>query len=149
VLALSAVDASLGAFDTILVLRNNLGLAGPHGDAARLLRRLAAITTERGRIVTDSVDPDRLADPAFRTYRPDAGTRLRAQRYRVRFRKYATPWFHYLMVSPAELEQLVGGAGWRLLRLLDDGSPRYIAVLEKASSAAKQRALRQERSGSS
>jgi SAM-dependent methyltransferase len=134
VLRLGDVDESLGAFDTVIVMRNNFGLVGEEVDAAKILRRLAAITTERGRIVTDSVDPDRLDDPAFRNYRGKAGgtVRPRAQRLRVRWRTYATPWFYYLMFSPRELEQLVEGTDWRVLRFVDDGSPRYAAVLEKA-----------------
>ena len=131
--SLSNLDDSLGVFDTILLLRNNFGLVGKEGSAARLLRRLAAITTVHGRIITDSVDPDRIADPVFRTYRlnDETSVRPRAQRYRVRWQQYATPWFYYLMFSPAELEQLVVGTGWRMLRLIDDGSPRFAAVLER------------------
>jgi SAM-dependent methyltransferase len=133
VLPLGAVDASLGLFDTIVIMRNNFGLVGKERSARRLLRRLADITTERGRIVTDSVDPERVPDPVFRTYRlrGEGSVRPRAQRNRVRFRTYATPWFYYLMFSPAELEQLVAGSGWRVIRFVDDGSPRFAAVLEK------------------
>ena len=35
------------------------------------------------------------------------------------------------MFSPTELVRLVAGTGWRVLRLIDDGSPRYAAVLER------------------
>jgi hypothetical protein len=35
------------------------------------------------------------------------------------------------MFSPAELEQLVAGTGWRILRFIDEGSPRFAAVLER------------------
>jgi SAM-dependent methyltransferase len=131
--SLTNLDRSLGVFDTILVLRNNFGLVGKEGSAPRLLRRLAAITTERGRIITDSVDPDRIADPVFRTYRlkDDSALRPRAQRYRVRWQQYATPWFYYLMFSPEELTRLVVGTGWHVLRMIDDGSPRFAAVLER------------------
>jgi SAM-dependent methyltransferase len=131
--SLADLDGSLGVFDTILLLRNNFGLVGKEGSAARLLRRLAAITTARGRIITDSVDPERIADPVFRSYRvkDESAVRPRAQRFRVRWQQYATPWFYYLMFSPAELEQLAAGTGWRILRFVDDGSPRYAAVLER------------------
>lgn len=134
VLSLGDVDPSLGLFDTIVLMRNNFGLVGTERSTARLLRRLARITTGRGRIVTDSVDPERVPNPAFRTYRlrGEGSTRPRAQRNRVRWQRYATPWFYYLMLSPAELEELVAGSGWRILRFVDDGSPRYGAVLEKA-----------------
>ena len=39
------------------------------------------------------------------------------------------PWFDYLLVSPAELEQLVDGTGWRIERFIGDGSPRYVAII--------------------
>jgi SAM-dependent methyltransferase len=134
VLRLGNVDGSLGVFDTVLVMRNNFGLVGKEVDAPRILRRLAEITSERGRIVTDSVDPERVEDTAFRTYRGKAGGTIPpgAQRLRVRWRNYATPWFYYLMFSPQELEQLVSGTGWRVRCFVDDGSPRYAAVLEKS-----------------
>jgi SAM-dependent methyltransferase len=131
--SLADIDHSFGVFDTILLLRNNFGLVGTEDSAPRLLRRLAARTTDNGRIITDSVDPDRVADPVFRTYRlkGDSTVQPRAQRYRVRWQQYATPWFYYLMFSPAEMEQLVAGTGWRVRSCIDDGTPRFVAILEK------------------
>jgi SAM-dependent methyltransferase len=124
VLPLAEVDASLGDFDTILLLRNNFGLVGTAARAPGLLRRFHALTSPRGRIVTDSVDPERHEDPAFRSRRG-------AHRFRVRFRNYATPWFRYLMLTPRELERLVAGTGWLVRRVIEDDSPRFVAVLEK------------------
>jgi len=130
VLSVVDLDPSYGVFDTILFARNNFGLAGGEHEARRLLRRLHGLTAEDGRIVTDSVDPERHEDPAFQAYRKRAG-RTQSQRYRVRWREFATPWFRYLMLSPADLERLAEGAGWGVVRFLDDGSPRYAAILEK------------------
>jgi SAM-dependent methyltransferase len=127
VLALADVDTSLGAFDTVIVARNNLGLAGDGRRARTLLRHLRSTTTARGRIVTDSVHPDRVD--------PDVRVSGRVPRYRVRWRGYASPWFRYLMLEPAELEPLVAGTGWHVLKVLDDGSPRYGIVLEKEAGA--------------
>ncbi len=121
-LALCDVDESLGLFDTILILRNNLGLAGTDAAGRRLLLRLHRLTGERGRLVTDSVDPARL-EPE---HRETANRRIR-----VRFRTHASPWFRYVMLAPDEVGPLVDGSGWRVARLLDDGSPRYGIVLEK------------------
>jgi SAM-dependent methyltransferase len=121
-LGLAEVDDTLGSFDTILILRNNLGLAGSDAAARGLLRRLQGLTTIRGRIVTDSVDPLRLDDE----HRESP-----THRFRVRFRTYASPWFRYAMFAPGELERLLEATGWHVARLLDDGSPRYGIVLEK------------------
>lgn len=135
-LSVADVDPALGVFDTILLLRNNFGLVGTEAGARRLLRRLDAVTSDRGRIVTDSVDPDRHDDPVFRSYRPrKRAARPHAQRFRVRWKKYATPWFYYLMLSPSDLERVVDGTGWRVLRLVEDASPRFVAVLEKERGA--------------
>jgi hypothetical protein len=48
---------------------------------------------------------------------------------RVRYRRYASPWFDYLIVSPEELESLIDGTGWRVGRIIE-GEPLYVAVLE-------------------
>lgn len=118
------LDESLGVFDTVLLFRNNFGLIGPEDRAPIFLRRLHKLTSERARIVTDSVDPARIDDPAQKD--------SPGHRFRVRFRKFATPWFYYLMLAPPELEQLVDGTGWVVVRVLADDTPRYVAILEKA-----------------
>lgn len=123
--ALALADATpeaLGLFDTVLVLRNNLGLAGNLDAAPPALRRLAALTTPAGRLLTDSVHPDRLDTLSRGTGR---------DRYRVRWRQFASPWFRYLMLTPDEVEHLVEASPWRVLRLVDDGSPRYGIVLAR------------------
>ncbi|HJZ61773.1 MAG TPA: methyltransferase domain-containing protein [Miltoncostaeaceae bacterium] len=129
VCGLADAGEAMGVFDTVLLLRNNFGLADDGMRAAPLLERLAALTSARGRIVTDSVDPAR-ADPVFRDGAPGAPA---APRIRVRWQHRATPWFRYLMLPPEGLERLVAGTGWRVVRVIDDGSPRFAVVLEKAS----------------
>lgn len=115
-----ATPEALGMFDTVLVLRNNLGLAGDLDATPAALRLLAALTTPAGRLLTDSVHPDRL-DPLSR------GTGH--ERYRVRWRQFASPWFRYLLLTPEDVERIVEGSPWRVLELIDDGSPRYGIVL--------------------
>jgi SAM-dependent methyltransferase len=134
---IAELDDSLGSFDTVVLLRNNFGLAGRGGRVSTLLRRLTSITTESGRIVTDSVDPSRLDEAAFRDYENPS-----EQRFRVRFGRLATPWFTYLMLSPTDFEELVAGSGWRVLRMLDEGSPRYAVVLEKIPAGTAVRVSR-------
>ena len=119
VLALGDVDATLGTFDTILLARNNFGLAGSEEEAPAVLRRLIGLTSVDGRIVTDFVHPARDRDGH------------RGHRFRVRFDVYAPLCFRYLMLTPHEVERLVEGTGWHLLRVFDDGSPRYVVVLER------------------
>lgn len=132
VASILAVDPALGPFDTILIVRNNLGLAGPGGEAAGFLDRLAALAAPGGRLITDSVHPDRV-DPSFhrRGEGGPAGVAPTDLRYRVRWRHWASPWFRYLMRTPEQLAAMVAGSGWRLAEVLDDGSARYTVVLER------------------
>jgi SAM-dependent methyltransferase len=129
-LSLADVDASLGLFDTVLIVRNNMGLGGP-GGAAELLDRLAAITTPRGRLITDSVDPGRIDDAAIRAGTAAGTAGVFGQRLRVRHMAFASPWFHYVMTSPDAFAALVEDSPWRIARIVDDGAPRYGVVLEK------------------
>jgi SAM-dependent methyltransferase len=133
-LAIEDLDASLGVFDTVVMFGNNLGLLSGKTKGRRLLRRLAAITSDRGRILGETTDPARTEDPEHLGYhaRNRSRRRLRGQlRIRIRYRELATPWFDYLFVSPAELEELVAGTGWQLARSLEDEGATYVAVLEK------------------
>lgn len=129
-LALADVDAALGPFDTVLIVRNNFGLGGPDG-ARQLLERIATLTTPRGRLITDSVDPYRIDDEAIRAGTEAGGTGVYGQRLRVRHGRFASPWFHYVMTSPEAFAALVEGSPFRVERIIDDGSPRYGVVLAK------------------
>jgi SAM-dependent methyltransferase len=127
------VDASLGTFDTVVMLGNNFGLFASRPKARRLLRRFHALTSGRGRILAETRDVYRTDDRAHLAYheRNRRRGRMAGQiRIRVRFREQATPWFDYLMVSRDELEELLAGTGWRLSRTLDSDD-MYIAVIEK------------------
>jgi hypothetical protein len=53
-------------------------------------------------------------------------------RLRIRFKKYATPWEDYLMVSKEEMEQSIVGTGWKIDRFIDGTYATYYAVLVKA-----------------
>jgi SAM-dependent methyltransferase len=134
VLGLEDVDASLGLFDSILLYGNNLGLLANAGRARRLLRRLAAATTPRGRILGGSMDISTSDDPEHQAYfaRNAARRRLPGQvRLRARYRALVDPWSDWLFLSKSELEELAAGAGWRVVRYSDATGARYVAVLEK------------------
>lgn len=127
------VDATLGMFDTIVMLGNNFGLFASRAKARRILRRFHTLTTDRGRIVAETRDIYDTEDPDHLAYHERNRRRARMAgqiRMRVRHRKLKTPWFDYLMVSREELEQLLAGTGWHLARTLD-ADDTYIAVIEK------------------
>lgn len=52
-------------------------------------------------------------------------------RIRVRYRKYATPWFDHLFVSQDEMAALLTGTGWVVRQFVDSDAASYIAIIEK------------------
>jgi SAM-dependent methyltransferase len=136
-LPLAAVDRTLGLFDTVLMMCGNFGLFGTEEEARRLLRTLYEISPPEGRIVFDSLDPSLTDDSRNLAYqaRNRALGRPRGQvTIRVRYRDFTTAWFNLLTLSPAELEDLLEGTGWRLAELFSSTPPDYFGVLEKAVS---------------
>jgi SAM-dependent methyltransferase len=129
VLALAEIGPDLGRFDTILIVRNNFGLGGDDTQVSSTLARLSVVAADGARIITDSVDPARIDDPYYHDYR---GPARQTPRYRVRWQHFATPWHRYLMYSPDDMTRLLDGSGWRVTQVIDDGSPRYGIVLERA-----------------
>ena len=119
-------------FDTILLLGNNLGLLAGEQQGRRMLRKLARVATDRGRILAGSYDP---YDGALRAGPPLPERNRRrgrmggVERLRVRYRNYATPWYDVLFASREEVDELAEGTGWVAKRFLGDGAG-YVAVLE-------------------
>jgi SAM-dependent methyltransferase len=137
-LSIDDVDERLGPFDTIVMFGNNFGLFRSRASARRLLRRFHRLTGPGGRILAESLDPYATDDEAHLSYqRRNRGRgRMPGQlRIRVRYRDYATKWFDYLIVSREEMEDLLGGTGWRIRRFISDedgdDDDLYIAVIEK------------------
>lgn len=133
-LSIADVTPKLGTFDTILMMGNNFGLFGSPARARRLLKRFLRVTSPTGRIVAECTDPYRTKEPLHLRYH--ARNRRRGRwggqlRLRVRRHTYATPWFDYLFVSPAELKSILAGTGWRLARRIAGAGAGYIAVIEK------------------
>ncbi len=139
VLSITGVGPRLGRFDTVLMLGNNFGLLGDAGRAVRLLRVFGSLAGGGGRIVAESLDPYRTANPAHLAYheRNRQRGRMAGQlRIRVRHRSRSTPWFDYLFVSPSEMAALASSAGWELAALHDGDGPQYAAVLRPRGGAA-------------
>jgi SAM-dependent methyltransferase len=134
------VDESLGPIDTVVMYGNNFGLFGGKKQAARMLRRLHRLTTERGRLVAESRDTfatDRPEHLAYHERNRKRGRMPGQLRIRSRFGLAATPWLDYLIVSPDELRELVDGSGWEVARMIDGEAGMYAMVLEKSARAAK------------
>ena len=74
-------------------------------------------------------DPDHLA---YHEFNRERGRLPGALRIRVRYKRHATPWFDYLMVSPEELRAVVEPTVWELADVVAaDEGPQYYAELRK------------------
>ncbi len=134
ILPITQITSSLGAFDTILLLGGNFGLLGSFKRVRYLLRRFKAMTSKKAKIIAESTDPYKTIESCHLEYHRlnEKRKRMPGQwRARVRYKKYATPWFDFLLVSTEEMKKIISGTGWKINRFLDSKSPRYVAVLEK------------------
>jgi SAM-dependent methyltransferase len=131
--ACATVDDHVAAgqrYDTFLLFGPNLGLLESRERAPRFLAALTAMAKPGARIVGQGTDPHIGVDEVFGAYqrRNVARGRMPGQmRMRVRHRDLATAWSDFLLCSPAELEELLTGTGWRLAHL-DDGDPPVYSV---------------------
>ncbi len=140
VMSINQLGPRLGKFDTILMLGNGFGLFGTPSRAKMLLRRMLKIANPRARIITESLDPYKTKEPFHLQYhaRNERQGKLAGQvRIRIRYKKYSTPWFDYLLVSKKEMRQILIGTGWKVTRFSTKG-PRvssrgqvYIAVMQR------------------
>ncbi len=139
VMSISQVSSKLGRFDTMLMLGANFGLFESRKKAKWLLQRLYSATTESARIIAESRDPYRTTEPFHLEYHRLNRRRGRMAgqvRIRIRYRKYATPWFDYLFVSRDEMRKILDGTGWTVARFLSSKGPMYIAIIQKESRAS-------------
>lgn len=135
VLSITQVSSKLGKFDTILMLGNNFGLFENPRRAGWLLRRFKSITSKNARIIAETRDPYATDNPDHLSYHELNRKRGRMPgqvRIRVRYRRYATPWFDYLLVSKSEMQEILEGTGWRIKEFIDGKEGMYIAVIEKS-----------------
>ena len=134
VMAIEDLDGSLGSFDTVLLLGGNLGLLGNPDHGRSLLERLHSVTTERGRIVGASRDRRASSDPDMKSYverNVQLGRVSGQARIRIRYRRYATPFFDFFRIAPDELELLLEGTGWQLHQVFWEDPTSYVGLIDK------------------
>jgi SAM-dependent methyltransferase len=135
-LPLTRISRKLGTFDTILMLGNNFALLANPVRARWFLKRLHSMTSASGTIIAQTRDPYQTDEPEFLSYHKHNRKRGKMSgeiRFRVRYKKYATPWLAFLMVSQDEMKSVIEGSGWRVERFIDDLYGIYIAVLKKVA----------------
>ncbi len=130
-------------FDTVLMFGNNFGLLSSIWKAKKLLAKLHRITSDSAVIIAETREPYMTDNPVH--FRYHAWNRKRGRmpgqlRIRIRFMQYSTPWYDYLIVSKAEMKELLKGTGWQVKRFIDaDGfrqNGEYMAIIQKVKRQA-------------
>jgi len=124
------------SFDTIIMMGNNFGLFGNFKKARKLLKKFHKMTSENALIIADTRNPYKTDNPAHLEYHKvnkERGRMGGQVRIRVRFGKYATKWFDYLMVSKKEMKEILNGTGWKVKEFIDSEDSQYIAIMEKVT----------------
>ena len=132
---ITKISRRLGVFETVLLLGNNFGLVSNVKRADWVFRKLKHFTAPDARILAESMDPYETERPDYLEYhaRNKSRGRMAGQiKMRVRYKKYATPWFDYLLVSQKEMTGIVEGTGWKISKFIESKDrPQYIAVIER------------------
>jgi SAM-dependent methyltransferase len=133
-LPVAQITPALGTFSNIIMYGNNWGLMANKKQARRMLRIFHRMTTPAARIIAQTNDIYKTTNPlhlAYQAWNRERG-RLPGQiRFRVRCHLHQTPWFDYLMVSKAEMEEILLGTGWQVLEYIDSEASQYVAVMGK------------------
>lgn len=136
-MSIGQLPGGLGVFDTVLLLGGNLGLLGTAERGRRLLKKLYRVTSPGGRLLGASRDRTKVEDSSTRSYvssNLEAGRLSGQQRIRIRYRKFATPFYDYCRITVDELRELITDTGWVISDVLDRGEGIYIALLEHPRS---------------
>ncbi len=143
-LSITQLEPSLGTFDTLLMMGNNFGLFASFKRARRLLRTFQRMTSSKGRIIAQSLDPYKTTDRFHLAYQKRNRRRGRMSgqvKIRIRYRGYIGPWFDYLLVSRTEMKEIVRGTGWKIGRFISSKGPSYVAVMSKERVGLVSRSL--------
>ena len=134
VLSITQITSQLGIFDTILMLGNNFGLFGSLKKAKWLLRRFHKITSREGRIIAETRHPYGTQVPEhlkYHAFNKKRGRMPGQLRIRIRYKKYVTPWFDYLLVSKEEIINILANTGWEIKHFINGKDRMCITIIEK------------------
>jgi hypothetical protein len=92
------------------------------------------MTSDKGRIVAETRDlhqTDWTEHKEYHVFNEGRGRMPGQARLRVRYKKYVTPWFDYLMVSQKEMECILDGTGWGITQVIEGDAGIYAVVIDK------------------
>ena len=133
-ISITQLSQKVGLFDTIIMYGNNFGLLGGFKRAKWLLRRFYRMTSTDALIIAESLDPYDTKEPDYLQYHKYNRKRNRMAgqiKLRIRYKKYVSDWFDYLLVSKNEMKEILDGTGWKVKRFIDSKDLFYVAIIEK------------------
>jgi SAM-dependent methyltransferase len=134
VMSIEEINFKPSSFDSIIMMGNNFSLFGGLKKAKRLLKRFHSMTTENALIIAETRDPYKTDNPTYLEYYESNKKKGRMSgqlRCRIRFEKYVSKWFDWLMVSKEEMEEILDGTEWKVRKTLDSEDSQYVAIIEK------------------
>lgn len=121
-----------GPFDTLLMLGHGVGMTGTLSGLEAFLRHATGLLRPGGRLLLDSLDARRTADPRHRAYheRNEAAGRYAGEiRMQLVFGDHVGPLVPWLHVDPGTLAAVSGAAGWVSECLVEGEQGEYLARL--------------------
>ena len=135
VMSIEKMNFKPSSFDSVIMMGNNFSLFGSFKKARRLLRKLHSMTSEDALIIAETRDPYKTDYPSYLEYYEFNRKRGRMSgqlRGRVRFERYISKWFDWLMVSKEEMAEILKGTKWKIKEFVDSETSQYIAIIKKA-----------------
>ena len=122
---LAPLGLARDTFDTILLMGNNLGLAGDMAGPVAMLRRLRQMSHRHGVIIAGCRSPAGTENPAHLAYhqrnrdrgRPIGQITLRVEYGGQSGPRVSGPWLDLLMLTPEEDAGVACRSGWDMHRL--------------------------------
>ena len=134
VMSITGLNSRMGHFDTILMMGNNFGLLENRRRAGWLLRRFRAMVGPGGRIIATSNDPYMTEEEHHLEYHQlniKRGRMPGQARIRVRYMRFVSNWFDYLLVSPEEMVDILEGTGWHVKQFIKSKGSTYAGIIER------------------
>lgn len=134
VMSIEEVNFKPNSFDTVLMMGNNFGLFGSFQKAQRLLKKFYMMISKNPLIIATTNDVYVTDNPDHLNYQKanrEKGRMSGEVRIRVRFKKYATKWFDYLMVFKKEMKDILEDTGWNVKQFIDSEGANYVTIIEK------------------
>ena len=133
-LSIYDMDDSMGIFDTVIMMGNNLSLLASPERGRELLERLDKATSDDALLIGESIDIYKTDKKEHLTYQDFNRSRGRMAGHitiRILYKMHKGEWFDYLFFSPEELSEFLEGTPWKIREFIFGAGPVYNVLIEK------------------